>query len=197
MKTNVWLDDEVMAVLQESRDKLEKLGAVIQISPASVHGEGVVASLLVSSTERSIQASHVAFEIGAEVLASRGRDKLDEDAEAVAYLHELSTNWQPISTAPNSGTIRLWWRTAGETTGGFAIDENWKVGSPTPREGWKGDTDECIPANQEDCTHWMLQSLPPPGQVFPHFAGQSSEQDILRGSLSFMYRAGLARKAAA
>jgi hypothetical protein len=77
MKTNVWLDDEVMTVLQEARDKLEKLGAVIQISPASVHGEGVVASLLVSSTARSVHASHVAFEIGAEVLASRSRDESD------------------------------------------------------------------------------------------------------------------------
>ena len=119
------------------------------------------------------------------------------DAQTNAYLHELSTNWQPISTAPNSGTIRLWWRNAGECTGHFAVDVDWLPGKGTPREGWKGEADECIPLNQDDCTHWMLQSLPPSGQGFPHFTGRSSEQDNLRNSLAFMYRSGLARKAAA
>ena len=47
-----------------------------------------------------------------------------------AYLRELETIWQPISTAPNGGTIRLWWRNAGETTGFFAINEDWQPGSP-------------------------------------------------------------------
>jgi len=119
------------------------------------------------------------------------------DAETATHLHELSTTWQPISTAPTSGTIRLWWRNAGETTGYFAIDEDWKPRSPTPREGWKGEADDAIPSNQDDCTHWMLQSLPPPGQRFPHFAGRTSEQDSLRSSLAFRFRGGFARKAVA
>ncbi|MEJ6003747.1 hypothetical protein [Paucibacter soli] len=106
------------------------------------------------------------------------------DDKTASYLHELSTTWQPISTAPGSGTIRLWWRNAGETIGHFAIDEDWKPGSTTPREGWKGEADECIPCNQEDCTHWMLQSLPPPGHKFPHFEGQPAAQDSLRKALA-------------
>lgn len=113
-----------------------------------------------------------------------------DDADAAAYLHELSTTWQPISTAPTSGTIRLWWRNAGECTGHFAIDEEWKPGLATPREGWKCDGDEAIPRNQEDCTHWMLQSQPPQGHSFPHFAGRSAAQDDLRAALAFCFRAG-------
>lgn len=78
MKENVWLDEQVIAILQDARDKLEQLGAFVLISPASVHGEGVVASLLVSSSERPVQASHVAFEMGVESIASRGADEFDE-----------------------------------------------------------------------------------------------------------------------
>lgn len=78
MKTNVWLDDEVTSILQDARDKLERLGAVVEIAPASVHGEGVVASLLVSSNERSVHASYVVFEMGHDVIASRGHDEFDE-----------------------------------------------------------------------------------------------------------------------
>lgn len=105
--------------------------------------------------------------------------------DKAAYLKELSTSWQPISTAPSSGTIRLWWRNAGETTGSFAVDEDWTPKSKTPREGWKGEGDQCIPCNQEDCTHWMLQSEPPTGHKFPSFEGRSSEQDTLRSALAF------------
>jgi len=105
-----------------------------------------------------------------------------------AYLRELETIWQPISTAPNGGTIRLWWRNAGETTGFFAINEDWQPGSPEPREGWKSEEDEGIPRNQEDCTHWMLQSCPPPGHRFPAFDGQNPEQDNLRAALLFRAR---------
>lgn len=116
------------------------------------------------------------------------------DAEIAAQLHELSTKWQPIATAPQHGKIRLWWRNAGEGVGSFAVDEAWTPGSRSPREGWKCDEDEGIPCNQEDCTHWMLQSLPPPGHRFPHVAGQSSEQDRLRTSLAFQLRLSRARQ---
>lgn len=114
--------------------------------------------------------------------------------EVAAHLQELSTKWQPISTAPTSGTIRLWWRNAGEGAGSFAVDEEWTPGSPSPRDGWKCEGDDAIPRNQEDCTHWMLQSLPPPGQRFPNFSGLNSEQDNLRSALTLRFHLDRARK---
>ncbi len=78
MNTNVWLDDEVTKVLQDACDKLERLGASILISPASVPNEGVVAALYVSSSRRAVQATDVAFEMGVEAIASRDITEFDE-----------------------------------------------------------------------------------------------------------------------
>ncbi len=97
-------------------------------------------------------------------------------------------SWQPIATAPTIGTILLWWKGAGACTGSFAIDEDWTPKSSSPREGWKGDADDGIPCNQEDCTHWMLLPKPPAGHTWPTFAGRISEQESLRAALAFRAR---------
>ncbi|TXI24211.1 MAG: hypothetical protein E6Q67_03050 [Roseateles sp.] len=78
MNTNVWLDAEVTKVLQDARDKLERLGATVLISPASVPNEGVVAALYVSSSQRAVQATDVAFEMGVESIASRDSSEFGE-----------------------------------------------------------------------------------------------------------------------
>lgn len=104
------------------------------------------------------------------------------------FIKALSTTWQPIATAPSSGRIRLWWRGAGECIGQFTVDEDWTPQSRTPREGFMCEGDQAIPRNQEDCTHWMLLGDPPPGQVWPHFAGRISDQESLRRALVFRAR---------
>jgi hypothetical protein len=89
-----------------------------------------------------------------------------------------AAGWVPIESAPTVGTILLWWKNAGACTGGFAIDEEWRRGSLTPREGWKGDGDEGIPRNQEDCTHWQVLRVPD-GCKWPRFSDGHSTQEWL------------------
>lgn len=88
----------------------------------------------------------------------------------------VAEQWRPIETAPQHGTILLWWKNAGAVTGGFAIDEGWTPKSKMPREGWRGDGDEGIPRNQEDCTHWQLLRAPA-GCKWPRFSDGHSTQE--------------------
>jgi hypothetical protein len=88
--------------------------------------------------------------------------------------------WRPIDTAPTQGKILLWWKNAGAVTGGFAVDDDWTQKSKTPREGWKGDGDEAIPRNQEDCTHWQLLRAPA-GNPWPRFSDRHCTQEWLEG----------------
>lgn len=104
-------------------------------------------------------------------------------APTIPQAAEVPDDWRPIATAPTTGTILLWWKNAGAVTGSFAIDEDWNRGSSTPREGWKGDGDECIPRNQEDCTHWQLLRAPV-GNPWPRFDGQHCTQEWLESRYS-------------
>lgn len=70
-----------------------------------------------------------------------------------APVREVPEGWQPIATAPYHKPILLWWRTCKTPSigqwysDGDSLDPN--------KEGWRCDGDQCIPTNQEDCTHWM------------------------------------------
>jgi hypothetical protein len=65
--------------------------------------------------------------------------------------------WQPIATAPRHKPLLLWWMGCRvPAVGWYAVDET--------REGWRCEGDECIPKNQEACTHWM-PLLPGPSQL--------------------------------
>lgn len=74
--------------------------------------------------------------------------------------------WQPIETAPTGGTrILLWWRSCiYPSIGSYELDEQFNSrprGWRAPEEGWRNIGDQCIPRNQEDCTHWMPLPKPP------------------------------------
>ena len=60
--------------------------------------------------------------------------------------------WQPISTASKTGEpLMLWWRYCQIPAIGCWVEDE----TGTGRTGWKCDTDDCVPKNQEDCTHWL------------------------------------------
>lgn len=95
----------------------------------------------------------------AALLSLVAADKRGQDA------WDASARWQPIETAPKNGQrVLLWWRTCKEAVRGrFSFDEEFDDRPetwPSPEFGWRCDGDQCIPRNQEDCTHWM--PLPPP-----------------------------------
>ena len=79
-----------------------------------------------------------------------------------------SGEWQAIETAPTFGSILLYWRRAGVCVGSFSIDDQFDQrpkGWQCPEAGWRGEADELIPRNQDDCTHWMpLPSAPNQGE---------------------------------
>lgn len=77
MTQKIWLDERVMAILMEARGKLQQLGAVCEITPASVPGEGVVAALFASYTPRGLQASLEAHDMGVAQAALVERATLD------------------------------------------------------------------------------------------------------------------------
>lgn len=75
--------------------------------------------------------------------------------------------WRPIETAPDDGTrILMWWRgCSSPSVGAWEVDDGFDDhpdGWVSPSEGFRSDGDQCIPINQEDCTHWMPLPLPPP-----------------------------------
>lgn len=65
------------------------------------------------------------------------------------------TAWRPIATAPIDGTdILLWWKSCKvPAVGSWSFDDD--ADSDDVKEGWRCDGDDCIPRNQQDCTHWM------------------------------------------
>ena len=79
--------------------------------------------------------------------------ELHDGLETATALRELRAyrkeGWQPIETAPQDGhQILLWWRFRRyPATGSYYVDET--------GAGWRCDGDQCIPKNQQDCTHWM------------------------------------------
>jgi len=67
----------------------------------------------------------------------------------------LGNGWLMIDSAPKSGKpALLWWRRCTHPAVGRWVDDEAGV-------GWVCDGDQCMPANQDDCTHWM--PLPPSG----------------------------------
>lgn len=76
--------------------------------------------------------------------------------------------WQPIETAPFHKRILLAWTGREPVTGQWSEDDHFDCrpkGWVSPEHGWKGDGDQCIPRNQEDCTHWMpVPANPAPKQ---------------------------------
>lgn len=73
--------------------------------------------------------------------------------------------WQPIETAPRDGTaILLWWKHCPTPSVGC-----WDIGLGDESDtryvchpqGWISEGDDCIPKNQQDCTHWMHLPAPP------------------------------------
>lgn len=81
MDQNIWLDERAMAVLIDARDKLQQLGAVCEITPASVPGEGIVAALFASFMPRALQASLEAHDMGVAQAASEERAILNARIE--------------------------------------------------------------------------------------------------------------------
>jgi hypothetical protein len=62
--------------------------------------------------------------------------------------------WQPIATAPRDCTpILTFWRHSGHAISWYDWDDE--------REGFRCADDDCIPKNQEACTHWMPLPAPP------------------------------------
>lgn len=69
-------------------------------------------------------------------------------------LYQAMEKWQTMETAPRDGTrILLWWKTCTSPSVGWYTFDDFG-------EGFRCDGDECIPHNQDDCTHW--RPLPPP-----------------------------------
>src|ERR1041385_3826735 len=67
---------------------------------------------------------------------------------------DLFGGWRTIETAPKTGEpILLWGQYCQVPAGG-----RWEQSKR--REGWRCDGDQCIPRNQQDCTHWMPLPLP-------------------------------------
>ena len=82
----------------------------------------------------------------ARAIEQRVRGQVSDAADA----------WQPIATAPCFGPILLWWRTCKTPHIG-----EWTCDESTEREGWRCHGDQCLPINQEDCTHWQPLPAPP------------------------------------
>jgi Lar family restriction alleviation protein len=74
------------------------------------------------------------------------------------------TKWQPISTAPVSGKILLYWKTCSPSVGQW-IESGDNVLISDGRRGWMCEGDKVIPKNQADCTHWMELPAPPDGEA--------------------------------
>lgn len=68
MNENVWVNHEVMAILSDARERLRSLGAVCQLEPVEVPGEGMTVALYVAASARAAQASSIAANVGAELL---------------------------------------------------------------------------------------------------------------------------------
>lgn len=66
-----------------------------------------------------------------------------------------TAEWQPIEIAPKCIPILLWWSCCKYPAVGKWEDDG-------KREGWRCDGDECVPKNQQHCTHWMKLPKPPP-----------------------------------
>jgi len=70
-----------------------------------------------------------------------------------------AATWQPIQTAPKSGkAILLWWSCCKDPAVGRWEDDGRK-------EGWRCDGDQCVPKNQNFCTHWMPLPEPPNAEI--------------------------------
>ena len=63
--------------------------------------------------------------------------------------------WRSIDSAPKSGApILLWWQRCKHPAIGRWVDD--ETGT-----GWMSEGDQCMPKNQNDCTHWQPLPQPP------------------------------------
>lgn len=67
--------------------------------------------------------------------------------------------WQPIATAPRDGTpILTFWKHSGSCVCEYDHSEG-------GAEGFRSEADDCIPINQDACTHWVpLPAAPYPSK---------------------------------
>ncbi|MDL5034431.1 hypothetical protein QRD43_21185 [Pelomonas sp. APW6] len=114
MNDNIWQDEQAMTILQEAKEKLQALGAVCELTPAGVPGEGVVAALFCSSTKRGLSASLVAQDLGVERAASESRKLLDTRIEQWNQDREVEASMAKSAAADIPGTsARNGWRNVG------------------------------------------------------------------------------------
>lgn len=99
-----------------------------------------------------------------------GDGRLIETYKAMLAASTPVGGWEDISTAPNNTDhmrpILLFWKSAGVGLGWYDVDDDYATRPASwrcPETGWICEGDQCIPINQEDCTHWM--PLPPPPSV--------------------------------
>lgn len=79
--------------------------------------------------------------------------------------------WQDISTAPaltdHMKPVLLFWQSSGVGLGYYDIDDDYRNRPKwwvSPAAGWRCFGDQCIPVNQQDCTHWMPLPAAPTGE---------------------------------
>lgn len=76
--------------------------------------------------------------------------------------------WQDIASAPpadHMNTILIAWKSRGVCESYWDVDDDFAdrpMGWRSPECGWRSPGDQCIPVDQENCTHWMPLPAPPP-----------------------------------
>lgn len=131
---------------------------------ANTTRERLVEHLTRTSQDWAEDHSYIEAECKRLNLGMRGEEHEDTFSDIQALVGRLvaeierlkeQVRWRPIESAPKDGTyILICWVSCRPEVGRWAEHEG--------REGWICDSDECVPANQHDCTHWMPLPLPAP-----------------------------------